>query len=1202
MPKLKQLTLQGFKSFADSESFIFPTGVTAVVGPNGSGKSNVADAIRWVLGEQRLTAIRGRTGEDMIFAGSHRRARSGMARAAITFDNSDGWLAVDFAEVTVERRTYRDGTSDYILNGNKVRLMDLRDLLDRAGLGRDAYLIVGQGLVDQVLSLRPQERLALFEQAAGITPYRARREDAVDRLEQTRLNLQRVHDIVGEIEPSLRRLQRQATKAQEHGRLRQELSETLRVWYGYRWGKALGDLEQARQRLAYQEDRALALLEQTGELEARVSQHREQITHYRDRLADLHRVSSAQHREAGERQQALAVARERQRQFRERIEESESNLVPLRASLEAEEDDLAKLEAAVATSEHQLQVAQEDLAEVVRKHRAVVDQRNALLRRQTEVRSRGLQLRHRLADRQSRLEQTQAHATELGEQIRRLETAVHEGREQRQCRQRDVEMMRDRLEEAESTLQQMQETETGLTQQLDGARADQEAARRAVSRCQADAERLTARLEALDRLHAEGAGMYAGVRAVLQAVERDELRGLPGPIATLVRVPSELERAMEAALGSQLQNVVAESWDAAQEAISWLKRSRAGRATFLPLDTLRPPTLLELPVLDGVIGVASELVICEPRFRPAVLLLLGRTAVVRSLDSARQLHHELKGGFRIVTLEGEIVRSGGSVTGGENRQAQGPALLARERERRELREEIAALRGEIEARSAAVVTTEQRVEALMARLAEVVAGRERAATTVRERDQALGRAVQELERVIGESRWQSARLSEAEEERQRAVALIAQLTSEVEAVESELSVTEASLADLETAMADLAEDELAQVVAERRTATAVLEQRRESRSVLLESRQREIARLQGQISAQEQRIAVHRDDLVSVETGMEALVEAYQRAQAEAGAVAAEIPPIEAQLAEMEVVLEGAERAEQASRRTQRDAEQRLAQVEIDVGRREDQLQSLRREIEETLEIVISNLPDTISTQRPLPLDDIVCPLPTVTTLPQGLESQIRDLRTQLRRLEPVNPEAQTEYEALAERHSFLREQIADLEQASTHLYEIIAELDEMMDTMFTTTFGSIASEFERVFALLFEGGSAALQLIDEDDGRQGVELLARPPGKRTATLNMLSGGERSLTAVALIFAVMRVSPTPFCVLDEVDAMLDEANVGRFRRMLEELARETQFIIITHNRGTVEVAETIYGISMGDDGVSEVLALSLEDLPVYEAV
>jgi len=1202
MPKLKKIELQGFKSFADPAAFTFPTGITAVVGPNGSGKSNVTDAIRWVLGEQRLTAIRGRTGEDMIFAGSGKRSRSGMARAAIVFDNSSGWLPVDFAEVIVERRAYRDGTSDYMLNGSRVRLMDLRDLLDRPGLGRDAYLVIGQGLVDQILSLRPQERLALFEQAAGITPYRTRREDAIARLDETKRNLQRVYDIVGEVEPRLRRLQRQAARVEEHARLQHELSETLLIWYGYRWGRGLYDLDQARQRLAYHEDRVLAVLEEADDLGQQVLAQRHQINEHRERLTELHRESSLRHTEAGNRQRELAVSRERQRQLRERLEETESNLAPLRSALSSEDLDLKSLETELVSRGNELESARSRLAEVKEEHERLAQKRHAVLRRQAEAQARALQLRHQLGDREVRLAQAQERAADLAVQHDELSKAVTEGTARRRDLQAAVEVERRTLDEARTALQQAQRDEASADRELAESRTDADRVQRLLGQHRAELQRASVRLEALDRLHADGAGMYAGVRAVMQATEANELRGLPGPVSSLVRVPAELERAIEAALGAQLQDIVAQTWDDAQRAINFLKTKRAGRATFLPLDTLRPSSPLDLSKRDGILGVAADLVECDDTYRPAVSLLLGRTAVADSLEAARRLLRDLRGSFSIVTLAGEIVRSSGSVTGGEGREAQGPGLLSRERERRELREQTRNLGQTVAEDETMLVTAESRVRALADAREACLDRRRLADGLVRERDRVLDLAVRQLERAIQDSQWQQTQLQKLSEERDRIHAQVERLAATHAQVQSDLEASDQLLAQLSVELASISDDDVSSYLAERRTEVAVLEQELESRRVYVESRQREVHRLRRQISEQEQRLHTLDAESTQLSATLETLATAYDEARREAEQLAAQIVPLEGQLAELEASLEAQAEREQSLRRAVREAEQRLAQAEVDANRREDQVQALKREIEETLGIVISNLPDSIATQQPLPLGDIVCPLPTVNELPQGLENQVRDLRTQIRRLEPVNPAAKEEYDELAERHRFLREQMEDLEKASAHLREIINELDEMMDTMFSTTFKSIAVEFVRVFELLFNGGSAKLELAEGDDGRPGVEILARPPGKRAASLAMLSGGERSLTAVALIFAVMSISPTPFCVLDEVDAMLDEANVGRFRRMLRALARATQFIIITHHRGTVEVADTIYGVSMGEDGVSSVLSLNLEDLPVSEVI
>lgn len=1210
MPKLKQLDVQGFKSFADPITFVYPTGITAIVGPNGSGKSNVADAIRWVLGEQRLTTIRGRTGEDMVFAGSKKRPRAGMARVSIIFDNSDAWLPVDFAEVIIERRTYRDGKTDYLLNGSRVRLMDLRDLLDRAGLGRDAYLIIGQGLVDQVLALRPQERLALFEQAAGIAPYRTRREEAVSRLDETRRNLERVYDIVGEMEPHLRRLQKQAARTAQHAELTAALNATLRTWYGYRWGRAVAELEQARQRVAYRAEKVQQLATESEATTAAIGALRQQIATTRTQLAELHRESSVRHSEAERRQRELAVARERRRQLQERQEESQANLVPLRSALEAETQDMAALRQEFEAVQAQWLEAQAQLAGAEAARREVEQQRQGLLSRQAQTQAWALESRHRLADRQSRWEQATERLTQLAQRVAQLETELASTAERRRAQQAGVENARRALEEIEAALQSAEAEVTRLEAALATARSESENSRREVGRKQAELQQVAVRFEALERLQNEGAGLYAGVRAVLQAVERGELHGLPGTVASLIRVPPHLDRAIETALGGQVQDIVAERWADAQAAIEWLKRQRAGRATFLPLDTLDPPPVLDVPAGDGVIGVAAELVEYAARYRPAVDLLLGRTAIAQNLDAARELYRKLHGSFRIVTPEGEIVRSGGAVTGGEERSSpsQGGGLLARERERRELPERVGALEAEVAVLQNSLREREAQVQALQREL-QTAEERRRVVTQHRqEAERTVDREVRALDKLIQESDWQRHLLDEGRQESERLQTLCSRLEEERHATEAALHEAEAQLAALARDLEMLADDETARIAAEHRTQAALLEQEHGNRQVLLATRQREVQRLQEQIAALEQHGRTLVEELSASEERLGALQSAYDEARAAAEALSIQVPPLEAQLAQLEQALETQEGREREAHRVLHDAEQRRAQAEVEANRREDQLQTLRREIEEMLGIVIGDLPETLSAQQPLPLDAIVSPLPVVTELPEGLERQIRDLRTQIHRLEPVNVAAKEEYDELEQRHAFLREQMADLENAATHLRQIIAELDEMMDTTFRTTFKAIAAEFARIFELLFNGGTAQLSLTseeaqgDEGNSTAGVEIIARPPGKRTSSLGMLSGGERTLTAMALLFAVMRVSPTPFCILDEVDAMLDEANVGRFRTMLRELSRQTQFIIITHNRGTVEVSDTIYGVSMGDDGVSQVLSLSLEDLPSADEV
>ncbi len=1199
MPRLKHLYLQGFKSFAEPVTFTFPSGITAIVGPNGSGKSNIADAIRWVLGEQRMTTMRGRTGEDMIFAGSAKRARAGMARVALTLDNAEGWFPLDFTEITIERRTYRDGRTDYILNGSKIRLADLRHLLAQAGLGRDAYLIVGQGAIDRLLVLRPRERVAIFEHAAGIAPYRLRRQEALGKLEATQRNLERVQDILAEIEPRLRRLRRHAERARRHAELTRLLQEIQRTWYDHRWGQALSALELVRQRVDDHRRRVAQLTAAAEQTAARIAETRRHLAALRHRLADLHRRSSERHTEAERRQRDLAVNRERQRQLQARRDEHHARLIPLRATLQAARAEVADLEATVEVLEARCDKARARLAEVEAAHRDLEARHRARRQPLETSQARLLDIRRRIAERQSRREQLREREAQLTQRLAALESAAAEAQEKRETLRAAATKARHAVETIAADIETAQAEEARLQTDIAALRAEDDRQREALNHTIAALQQHIARLEALERLHAEGAGLHAGVKAIRRAVERGQLRGLPGTVAELIHVPPHLERAIEIALGGRIQHWIAQRWEDAEAAITWLKNHRAGRATFLPLDSLRPPRPLDLQPRPGTLGVAADLVSCDPAYRPVVTMLLGRTVVVEDLTAARALFRQLRGSFQIVTLTGEIVRSGGAVTGGTaRRERQGHGLLARERERRELPAQIATLESKAASLRAERDTLRARHRHLARQLDTLLERQRELHDRHRRAEAEAAQAARDLEQLEREIAWQHTLAREVAQEREAVRADLRRLDADDETLAAELAQAQADVSAAEQALTTTAQqvESSAAQLAELRLTVALREQEHAAQRRLLEARRREADRLARQIAEAEAHIRVLTAELETLAAHLAALQTHYDEARTAADALAAQVPALEAQVAALEETLTHQEADESAARRTLHQAEQRLAQAELEAQRREDRLQALRREIEETPGIVVRDLPTALSAQRPLPLEAIALSTPHLPELPEELEQQIRDLRAQRQHLGPIHTDAQAEYDEVQARYTFLRTQLEDLERASAQLRRIIADLDAMMARRFRATFKRIAGEFARNFETLFDGGRASLKLRGEGDERS-IEIIARPPGKRTASLDMLSGGERALTAAALLFAFLRVSPTPFCLLDEVDAMLDEANVGRFCAMLRDLARETQCLIITHNRHTVEVAETIYGIAMREDGTSQVLSLSLEDLP-----
>ena len=1207
MRYLKQLQVHGYKTFAARTDFLFDAGITAIVGPNGSGKSNVADALRWVLGEQSFSALRGKRTEDMIFSGSEQRARLGMAHASLILDNSAGWLPVDFTEVEIARRAYRSGENEYFLNCNRVRLRDISELLGSSGLSERTYTVIGQGLIDQALSLRPEERRRLFEEAAGITVHQAKRDQASQKLTETRANLVRAQDIISELTPRLRYLKGQARRASEYQQLKADLAAHLHTWYGYKWRQTLLSLDTARKRAA---EWATVAGEQAAALNAVLGQgtaRQAERAHLRDQLGEWHRTGSLLHRRAETVQRELAVRSEQVRLWGDQRAELERELGYLRATLEdgAERLRTAEAELTQAQTDHRaaasyVAAAQEALAAGERARQAqtqrVAQAQDRLLAaqtRQAELRSRLASLEERRAE-LARVEAEQiAAGQQAAAQLKELDAQAEAFEVQLAAVQAELARAEHERQAHAAALAAAQEAERLAVEQVT-------AAQRALSRLQDQHDLLS-------RLRDEGAGLSAGARAVLASPRPPPSQrggpggGIIGALGDLIEAPPELERAIEAALGGRVQDIVVRRWEDAEAGVAFLKRTQAGRATFLPLDNLHPPRPVEAPRMAGVLGLATDLVKFDPALRPAVELALNHIVVVQDLPTARKLLAR-EGRATLVTVEGEIVRPGGSVTGGSEAKGRDGGMLARARTLRELPGQIAAAAAALRECDAQLAqarrdqeTGRTALNALRARRDEI-AGRQARLTSEVNR---VGLAAERGRQTRG---WH--------EERRRAVvteaAELAPRVSETQAalagLSDQMAAGEAMLEAARRGLAELATDDLLADLARVRAEAAVSAGQLQSR----QARVAELRILQKQRGAE---IAAKETRLSTLDTQGEAAqrvaVEHTAAAQAlthEIAGLDALIDPAEARLTELERQGREAEGHERSLREQLRVAQMRQSQADLALQRTEDDLTHLRSEIEKELGLVELEGDDQAAVQPPLPLNGMITRLAPVAELPEGLEADVRNLRAQISRLGPVNLEALAEYHEVEARHNFLTTQAADLEKAIASLQEVITELEQVMEREFLATFKAVATRFKEEFVALFGGGTARLQLSDPDNpSASGVEIIARPPGKREQGLALLSGGERALTAAALIFSILKVRPTPFCVLDEVDAALDEANVTRFRDALKELSKRTQFILITHNRGTIEVADTIYGVSMGADNTSQVLSLKLEGHEIVPA-
>ncbi len=1197
--RLKSLELHGYKTFASRIEFQFGEGITAIVGPNGSGKSNIADSLRWVLGEQSYGLLRGKKTEDMIFAGSEHRPKAGMASASVVFDNSNNWLPVDFSEVALTRRAYRDGHNEYLLNGQQVRLRDINELLAASGLSERTYTILGQGLVDASLALKADERRRLFEEAAGIGLYRARRDEALKRLETTQRNLERVLDILAELEPRLKSLERQARRANEYTRAQADLRVILREWYGYHWHRAQQELTDVQATLRRQEARTHEAREAYARVQSGFSQFRERLSGLRAQLNAWHRQSAELHNQRETLNRELAVLDERRRA-----------LVTSRQSLLAERERLAgeetlarervaeaEQEAARQQSEHeeakaQLAAAQSALqgrgaerASVEEKLNGARAQVAALNAQRAETSARLDELKGRIEAQNQKLESTRGAIQSAEAAYKKSEASLSEARSRRGQFESALNDAGQKTESSKQRVEHLEKESRAYRQQRDSRAAEQ--------------ARLQAQLEVIEQAEASLAGYAEGARLLLDAARQSRLSAR-GALSAALDVPAELETAISAALGDSLDAILL-SPDSVEEALDLLEQGE-GRAAILPLDGNLRAAPLAAPNDPDCLGVAASLLTVNEDLRAATQLLLGQTLIVKNRATARRLLADQKPGFsekpgfyaRIVTLAGEVFRADGLILAGKSPRS---GTLGRPRQKREIQASLADL------------TT--RLASLDESISRLVSDLEVARRELSDRESDAASARRQLESAREAEQKSALEAESARRQFEFVKSQVEALTGEIAAAESDRARASASRSEMEAQMGAAQEsiraltselaasslDEAQEQVTYWNTRVAVSERALADASNRKIEREGAAARLGGQTSEAAKKI----EEATQAIVALDAEKESSRGRESELGSrieeLRVQIDPVEKDLETAELQETQFQAREGEAQRTMTNAERALGQVQLELTRRQEALVSLRQRIEDDFGLVQFEYRENVSGPVPLPLDGMVEQLPHVTVLAPELEAQLTQARQQLRRMGAVNPEAAQEYEAESQRYEFMKEQVGDLRAAETDLRQVIAELDDLTQREFHKTFEQVASEFRNIFIKLFGGGSARLTLTDPENlVETGIEIEAKLPGRREQGLALLSGGERSLTAIALVFALLKVSPTPVCVMDEVDAMLDEANVGRFRDLLRELSRDTQFVVITHNRNTVQAADVIYGVTMGRDSTSQVISLKLDEV------
>ncbi len=1190
-PRMKSIELQGYKTFANKVLFEFPMPITAIVGPNGSGKSNISDAIRWVLGEQSYSVLRGHRTTDMIFSGSEKKARAGMAAVTITFDNSEHWLPIDYEEVAVTRRAYRDGPNEYLLNGQRVRLKDINELLAQSGLSERTYTIIGQGLIDTALSASPEDRRRFFEEAAGIGLFRSRREEALNRLTETQKNLVRVTDILSELEPRVRSLERQAKRAEEYHNVSVELKSLLRDWYGYHWHHEQQDMSLVKERCAIQERKTNEIRAEFADLDKSLREKQEQIRAMRLKISEMHKRAAEAHSRIEELTRRGAILDERRSAALLQIQSAREETASLDDELRLIDERRGELNATLDSLNSEAEEA------AARK----TEYQNELNRRQAELSALKEDLRGK-RDAQTKAEtlliRLKARADDLRDRVDSVEKTLPELRSK-------LERMEQSLRSFQADNQLFYDTQTRNEENLAAAAAELAAMedeiahedallrelRQKKNDVDAELSKVSARLDVLNDAEKNFSGMNRGAQFVSQSAKTGKIRCGVRILQSLLIVPKEYETAVAAALGDELDAVLLDTaeWD---NAMDLLTVSQSGRAVFLP-DSAAMPSADDASDLPGVTPL-MDLIQCPDDIRPVMQCLLRGTYLAELRSRALELRSRLRPDQRIVTFAGDLFRGDGSaVSGTEVRQK----LLSRTREIRELNETLTALREKQITCENDINAAEKKLATLRTRQKEKTADRARLQTAVNETQKKLNQLAVEKERLTQSVNFQKQRLRDAsaqlEQHKQQSEAVSEQIAAaeterdrfRVECRAAQDRVNRVQLSELQ----DQVQHWNVSCAVLRKSISETENRLRENEDERLKSEKKQ-KQLEDRVYAAEKSVAEMDGELDEIRE------ESTEAAQAAAD-IATETVPVEAALKNAEEKLRLSQENSRSHQQRVIAAERMLAQAQLEVTRRDDRLETLKKRIEDDLGLVNFMYDKNIAGQNTLPLGAMAADLPKIEILPEDLEEQIQRRKNHMRRLGSVNTEALTEYKDAVERYEYLTAQMDDLKKADADLRQVVAELDRMMEAAFIKTFDRVQEEFKQMFVRLFGGGSARLALTDpEDVNASGIEIAAKLPGHREQELSLLSGGERSLTSVALIFALLRVSPTPFCVMDEVDAALDEANVGRFCELLKEFSSGTQFLVITHNRNTVETSDVIYGITMSSDSTSKAVSLRLDEI------
>lgn len=1180
---LKRLEMQGFKSFADKTILEFRPGITGVIGPNGSGKSNISDAIRWILGEQSMKSLRGSKTQDIIFAGTQNRKSLGFAEASLVFDNTDGALPIEFSEVTITRKIYRSGETGYYINKTACRLKDVIELFMDTGIGRDGYSIIGQGKVDEILSNKSEDRRHIFEEAAGIVKYRARKEETEKKLEQTKLNLLRINDIIIEIEGNLEPLQLQSDKAKKYLNLKEELKNIEIGLFIYNIDKYKKGLEA----LAQDEDIMKSTLNQEeGKLEKikiLKEELKDEIDEITTKIEEMQNIGFESQKKIEQCNSNINVAEAKiqsNKEIAERnkieISELQEKIASLKSDIEQKESRKSNLKENKAKFENELKEKEEELAKLTAKlssKELEMEEIKKIIEKNTD---RKYELQAEISKKQANIENLEKRKNQLNQEISSQTLEIDRIRIKKEDIAREFNETESNRNNILKKIEEIRKQKNEITTKIKEFEIQ-------IANLTNEMRMKTSRYNFLVETEKEKEGYIKSVKSLLIDCEKaKELgKGMHGVLANIIDVPKEYQTAIEMCLGASLQNIVTETEEDAKKLIEHLRVNNLGRASFLPITSVKGKKLDNIKgKKDGVIGIACDLIKFDKKYEQIVLNLLGRTVIVDNMQNAIKLSKENNYSFRIITLEGDVINPSGAITGGSVAKKT-VNILGRSKEIEELSKEINDIKTKISKLEKSKEEYEdssedvlEEAEHLEKQLQEI----EISYATEKQRVESIDENIQTIRDRINKQKEEVLKSEENKKELLNSKELdeqeMSKISKENEEKQSIIDEFANSNKDSQTYIDNLNED-----ITDLKISVSSFNESEMSIEEMSEMINKEIETHTKNVEIKKAQIEKDEKENIELEKQIEETKKQIEEIKFQVSNSGENIEKLKKDRVSKNEKLTKKEDEQTDEFKVIEDLKAQVTKLEVKKSKIEEDITEIINKMWEEYELTPNNAGNY--------------PMPENVQLTQR---KVNNLRTDIRELGSVNVDSIEEYKNLKQRYDFMCEQRLDLESTMAKLNKVIAEMLDVMKTQFKEKFEIINKNFGEVFKELFGGGMAEVSLTDENNILEsGIEINAQPPGKKLQSMLLLSGGERAFTAIALLFAILKINPAPFCVLDEIEAALDDVNVYRYAEYLKKFAKDTQFLVITHRKGTMEAADTIYGVTMEEKGISKLLSMKLKE-------